>query len=95
MKNYFGRKGTPSILTPAEIAAAEQAGRDAYHQGIRCAPCLDPVMCGTQPGALMAGDREIGEGTPLLEAWTKGWTDENLKAPIPGWTTAENAARPQ
>ena len=81
--------------TPAEIAAAEQAGRDAYHKGAQYAPCLDPAMCGTQPGALMAQDREIGEGTPLLEAWSRGWMDENLKAPVPGWTDEENAALAQ
>ncbi len=78
--------------TPAEIAAAEQAGRDAYHKGVKYAPCLDPVMCGTQPGALMAGDREIGEDIPLREAWSRGWMDENLKAPVPEWTAEENAA---
>ena len=80
-----------SAVTPAEIAAAEQAGRDAYHRNIN-APGQDPAMCGTQPGALMAGDREMGEGTPLLHAWRTGWTDENLRAPIPGWTDEENAA---
>lgn len=80
--------------TPAEIAAAEQAGHDAFQRGVK-SPCLDPVMCGTQPGALMAGDREMGEGVPLLEAWSRGWTDENLRAPIPGWTDAENAALAQ
>lgn len=82
-------------VTPAEIAAAEQAGRDAYHRGVKCAPCLDSAMCGTQPGALMAGDREIGEGIPLLDAWRRGWIDENLKTPIPGWTDEENAALAQ
>ncbi len=66
----------------AEIAAAEQAGRDAYHRGVKCAPCLDSAMCGTQPGALMAGNREIGEGIHLLESWSRGWTDENLKAEV-------------
>lgn len=81
--------------TPAEIAAAEQAGRDAYHRGAQCDPCRDTAMCGTQPGALMAVDREIGEGIPLLKAWSRGWTDENMRAPVPGWTAKENAALAQ
>ena len=70
------------MIKTTKIAAAEQAGRDAFHRGIECASCLDPAMCGKGNDTILTGVK-VGEALPILKAWNRGWIDENLRAPLP------------
>lgn len=72
-----------------KVAAAEQAGRDAYTRGDKNTPWHDTVISGKD--GLLNGVKS-GDGLPIFEAWHHGWMDENLRAPVPGWTDEENAA---
>ena len=51
--------------TPAQIVAAEKAGREAYKRGDRCMPHQDPALCG-KDGLL--NTTKFGEGLPTLNA---------------------------
>ena len=59
------------------IKEAENAGRAAFNAGMLKAPCMDKTMCGAY------GDSKTVANMSLLLAWDRGWTDENLKAPLP------------
>ncbi len=72
-----------------KIARAEQAGRDAYNRDVKNVPVYDSMMCG-RDGLL--SEAKAGEEMSMLKAWRLGWMDENLRAPVPGWTDEENAA---
>ncbi|MEQ9363302.1 MAG: hypothetical protein RIF32_03610, partial [Leptospirales bacterium] len=55
---------------------AEQLGRRAFHNGMKCCLHYDLEM---QP---LLKNMQPGEGIPVMEAWYRGWTIENLAAPI-------------
>ena len=49
---------------------AYEIGRAAFDRGVKCVPRLDPAC---------------PVGTDAMDDWTRGWTDANLAAPVPGW----------
>lgn len=74
-------------VDPAErVAKAEHLGRAAFMRGLKAIPAQDPAVMPMLTGL------KVGEGLPLLEAWSRGWHAANLAAPVPGWTEEENAA---
>jgi len=56
------------------IAAAQVLGTKAFNEGCMAAPALDADMM-----ALMTG-LQVGEASPILKAWHRGWTLANLAA---------------
>jgi hypothetical protein len=62
---------------------AEKMGREAFKAGKKCIPALDKEIMAF---AFANGNRY----RLILESWTNGWTEENLDAPVPGWTEEEN-----
>lgn len=52
-------------------------GCKAFHNGKPCIPALDKDLLSELLGL------KVGEGAPLLRAWIRGWTKENLDAPLP------------
>lgn len=56
----------------AEIFTAAVLGTIAHKNGYAAIPCQD-----TELMKMMSG-KQVGEGLPLLDAWTKAWHDANL-----------------
>lgn len=52
-------------------------GRLAFEKGKKCVPAWDKDFCEN----ILAGLKN-GESIKYLKAWSKGWTDANLKAEI-------------
>ena len=76
-KSRVMHRKKPAAVTEAEkerLAKAEELGRAAFHNGTD-APAMDPAMIE------MLG--ELGTNEGVLKAWNKGWTEENLAAPVP------------
>ncbi len=65
----------------------ENLGREAFSLGIRRATALD-----TEFLLNYARVKDSIEIMDAMNAWYAGWDAENIAAPIPGWTDAENAA---
>lgn len=57
-----------------KIVAAAVYGTMAFNAGMKRIPALDKNI-----KALLVGN-EIGDGLPILKAWTKAWDDANLCA---------------
>lgn len=64
---------------------ARDLGRQAFKAGKKCIPAADQALTD-----LIA--KNTGRSVLLLKAWCNGWIDENLTAPVPGWTDNENRA---
>ena len=60
------------------VEEAQELGRAAYHDGKVCVPALDEKFLISNLPPI------VGEAIPILEAWLRGWTEENLKAEVPG-----------
>lgn len=56
----------------SEIATAEILGTIAFNSGKKCIPALDADLMKMMEG------KEVGEGLPLMKAWTKTWHNANL-----------------
>lgn len=54
---------------------ARELGRAAFHAGRPCTPALDADLMNMLTGV------RVGSGAPILEAWTRGWTEANLATP--------------
>ena len=52
-------------------------GKIAFEKGKRCVPALDEEFL----NKIITG-LKVGEGLPYYKAWSSGWMDANLKAPI-------------
>lgn len=48
-------------------------GKKAFHDGKKRVPAWDSRLM-----VLLKG-KKVGEGTPIMESWAKGWDTENLK----------------
>jgi hypothetical protein len=57
-----------------KIKKAYKLGKQAFREGRVCVPCYDARLM-----KLLQGNK-VGEGIPVIEAWSKGWTEENLKS---------------
>lgn len=66
-----------SAYTAADLAAARNAGAEAFQQGQRRAPVLDRVVM-----AMVPSDAQVGDSIPLFSAWLTGWDTANLAAPV-------------
>ena len=53
-------------------------GREAYEQGLPCAPALDPALM-----ALIEGQPVGGDATRMMREWQEGWMAANL-SDVPG-----------
>ena len=71
--------GSPANIS--KIDRARELGRLAFHDGIN-APFLDSDMMA------LVDRKQVGEGIEPMKAWIAGWTEENLKAPVPGQVEA-------
>ena len=54
------------------IVAAQVLGTKAFNEGCIAAPALDADMMDLMTGL------QVGEATPFLKAWHRGWTLANL-----------------
>ena len=61
-----------------KVEKARELGRLAFERGAKSIPALDPELL-----KLLEGNK-LGEGLPILEAWTNGWHKANLAVPVPG-----------
>lgn len=75
-KDHSQKEQSGTQWTTEDLKRAESLGCNAYHKSINCAPCLDKKMMDMLKGV------EIGGGIEPMEAWVKGWTKENLNAPL-------------
>lgn len=67
-----------------DIEKARKLGEAAFAGGKKSVAAHDPKLM----ALLKAISRKIGDGIPILEAWDKGWTAANLRAPVPGKKSA-------
>jgi len=56
------------------MTKAERLGREAYHNNVKAIPCLDIKIMKLLEGL------KVGEGIKPLEAWMKGWNNENIRS---------------
>jgi SAM-dependent methyltransferase len=80
-KKQFGRDVPfEKITSPYEL------GKQAFHAGKKRILTSDPEMMDLLKG------KEVGDPQNIkdMEDWINGWDEENLKAPIPGWSKEEN-----
>ena len=69
-------KRTERHIREARALAAEDLGRKAHAAGFPAVPFMDPAL------ADMLGGLMVGEGKPVMKAWSKGWTAAAVAAPI-------------
>lgn len=67
-----------------DIEKARKLGEAAFAAGRKSVAAQDPKLM----ALLKQVSREMGDSIPLLEAWDKGWTAANLRAPVPGKKSA-------
>ncbi len=60
--------------------AAFKHGQEAFHVGIKSAPCLDKKM----DAIIVAANAEGGHKLVIsvMKAWGQAWHQENLRAPL-------------
>lgn len=54
------------------IETAQELGKQAFLNGLKCAPALDKEFIKSMPA-------QLGSAVALSHAWIRGWTLENLK----------------
>lgn len=59
---------------------AYELGQKAFREGKKCVPVHDPEMM-----KMIEENKggEVGDSIPILEAWSAGWHEANLAAPVP------------
>ena len=57
-----------------KTATALTLGQTAFSNGKPCIPALDPDL------RTLLTDVKVGDGLPILKAWTKGWHTANLNS---------------
>lgn len=75
------RRGTRKMAATYEEGVED--GRAAFHAGKPAVPYSDDVARPKLVG-------QPGDSISYLKGWQRGWMEENLKAPVPGWTDEEN-----
>lgn len=73
-------KNAPPLKEQILIKRAYKRGREAFAAGLRGIPAHDPELKNLIDEL---GDKTVGRSTPMLRAWSRGWTDANLAAPVP------------
>lgn len=61
-----------------KLARAYELGKQAFNNGKKCVPAHDNELINVLKGYKM------GESINELKAWSKGWHEANLAAPING-----------
>jgi hypothetical protein len=81
MKNYNDKPvyHQDGSLAVDKVQQAAILGAQAFKDGLRRVPVTDKNL-----NALLAGN-QVGEGLPVLKAWTQAWDKANL-ADLGGWS---------
>lgn len=72
-----------------DIEEATLRGREAFKAGRKCVPALDPGFT----AEACAGGGDAATVADLLGAWLRGWTLENVAAPVVGMLGDSQLAR--
>jgi hypothetical protein len=67
-----------------QLEKAKNLGIKAFHDGRKCAPIYDNEIMKMIEGRNFSVEIPDGEASTIeiLSAWSKGWTQENLAAPV-------------